>query len=122
MSGKLYGTANGNAKLSERAIEIMRRIAQARGRRFKARRLALAFGVHAKTVNRIVRGKRRQHSPGPIDRPAEYLPDGTARRDTVRCPVCGALVYPPCIGCAVRHGTLGTTLGRSTACQPKAGP
>lgn len=110
MSGRLFGLQNGNAKLPDSAVETMRYLADGLGPRFKPKHMALIRRINVKTVDRIVRGKRRETGPGPIDRPVELLPDGTAKRDPVRCPGgCGQRVYLPegsdvCLACALRRG------------------
>lgn len=106
MSGRLFGMANGNARITERAVEIMRYLAEHRPDRFDAAELALVHGVHVKTVRRIVTGRRRAMSPGTIQKPVELLPDGDVLVAAIRCPECGAMVYPPCKVCAIRRGEI----------------
>jgi transcriptional regulator with XRE-family HTH domain len=64
--------------------------------RLSQREIARRAGLSRGSVANIARGRiaRRRPVPERLDRPAR----------PVRCPECGARVYPPCRACRVRRG------------------
>jgi len=63
--------------------------------------IAKKMGIHYKKVTWIICGKPETTKDLGKERPKVSLPDPEA--NPVRCPICGHLVYPPCLACQLKE-------------------
>ncbi len=103
--GPPYANSNEAIMLSTKTFyDIQQLLAEGR---LSQRAIARQLGVHRNTVNAIARGTRPDYDALRLARQRRTIapPVGPKRR----CGRCGALVYLPCVACAVRDALSRTT-------------